>query len=141
MIIHRDGPSARKYFLTRYFFAYLACLRLNGAIPEEGQMMRWIRFSVSILLLCVLAAGGLTRAQDVLPAVPLLAVIKGVVLQQSAANVMTPYAQCQPPEGILSSPLLAPDGAKFLLETQPEVVRQALLAGGQLGDSIMPTNF
>ncbi|MCU0515019.1 MAG: hypothetical protein MUE40_20885, partial [Anaerolineae bacterium] len=96
-----------------------------------------LRFIIGLVLLLV---GPRALAQDT-ASPPLLAVAGGVVLQQTASNTLAPYAACQPPEGIVAPPWLAATGTHFVLETQPEVVRQTLLAQGSAGGGPLPTNF
>jgi len=72
---------------------------------------------------------------------PIIAISNGNLLRQEG-DTMQAYAACQPPaEGLLSSLLLSPNNRYILMETQPEMVRQAILIYGGLGGGALPSNL
>jgi hypothetical protein len=79
----------------------------------------------------------LIYAQNSTP--PLMVVLNGAVSRVNGTT-LEPYSQCQPNEGIVAPLKLSPDGRRFILETQPAFVREALLRVGSLGGGQLPTN-
>lgn len=72
---------------------------------------------------------------------PIFAIANAQLLRQEGAG-MQGYAACQPPnEGLLSTLIISPDNRYLLMETQPEMVRQAILIYGGIGGGPLPSNL
>ena len=72
---------------------------------------------------------------------PILAIANGNLLRQDAER-MVAYTACQPPgEGLLSTLIISPNNRYILMETQPEMVRQAILIYGSVGGGSLPSNL
>jgi hypothetical protein len=96
------------------------------------------RFGLLVCLLWAVLAVSSVSAQTVFP---ILAIANGHLLRQQAER-MDAYAECQPPgEGLMSTLILSPNNRYILMETQPEMVRQAILVYGGLGGGSLPSNL
>lgn len=96
------------------------------------------RFGVFVCLLWAVFTVSSVSAQTVFP---ILAIANGNLLRQEAER-MEAYPACQPPgEGLLSMLIISPNNRYILMETQPEMVRQAILIYGGLGGGALPSNL
>jgi hypothetical protein len=96
------------------------------------------RLGLLVCLLWTVLAVSSVSAQTVFP---ILAIASGHLLRQNA-EAMEAYTQCQPPdEGLLSTLIQSPNNRYILMETQPEMVRQAILIYGGLGGGTLPSNL
>src|SRR5688572_3613461 len=72
---------------------------------------------------------------------PIFASANGHLLRQEGA-AMEGYGACQPPdEGLMNTLIISPNNRYLLMETQPPMVRDAILIYGGIGGGPLPSNL